>query len=77
MDRGFNNMDEKADMVVIPPFTFKDAMKLLKVSRSTLYRLMWHGVLTGYKVGSTWRFHGEDLAKAAIQTEAPKPPCLA
>jgi excisionase family DNA binding protein len=41
--------------------TFKEAMSYLRVSRSTLYRLMWSGHLTGHKVGSTWRFYREDL----------------
>ncbi|HXR64681.1 MAG TPA: helix-turn-helix domain-containing protein [Ktedonobacteraceae bacterium] len=41
--------------------TFKEAMGYLRVSRSTLYRLMWSGQLTGHKVGSTWRFYREDL----------------
>lgn len=41
--------------------TFKEAMNYLRVSRSTLYRLMWTGQLTGHKVGSTWRFYREDL----------------
>lgn len=37
-------------------YTFKEAMGYLRVSRSTLYRLMWSGQLTGSKIGSTWRF---------------------
>lgn len=41
--------------------TFKEAMDFLRVSRSTLYRLMWAGQLRGHKVGSTWRFHRQDL----------------
>jgi excisionase family DNA binding protein len=41
--------------------TFKEAMSYLRVSRSTLYRLMWSSQLTGHKVGSTWRFYREDL----------------
>ncbi len=41
--------------------TFKEAMNYLRVSRSTLYRLMWSNQLTGHKVGSTWRFYREDL----------------
>jgi len=41
--------------------TFKEAMGYLRVSRSTLYRLMWSGVLEGHKVGSTWRFKRADL----------------
>lgn len=39
--------------------TFKEAMAYLKTSRSTIYRLMWSGQLTGKKVGlglGTWRF---------------------
>jgi excisionase family DNA binding protein len=41
--------------------TFKEAMSFLRVSRSTLYRLMWAGQLPGHKVGSTWRFYKKDL----------------
>jgi excisionase family DNA binding protein len=41
--------------------TFKEAMGFLRVSRSTLYRLMWSGQLRGHKVGSTWRFYKHDL----------------
>jgi len=41
--------------------TFKEAMSFLRVSRSTLYRLMWSGQLRGHKVGSTWRFYKQDL----------------
>ena len=50
--------------------TFKEAMTYLRVSRSTLYRLMWSGQLTGHKVGSTWRFYREDL-RACIGREVP------
>jgi len=49
--------------------TFKEAMGFLRVSRSTLYRLMWTGQLTGHKVGSTWRFYREDL-RACVGREA-------
>jgi excisionase family DNA binding protein len=50
--------------------TFKEAMSYLRVSRSTLYRLMWSGQLTGHKVGSTWRFYHEDL-RACVGSEIP------
>jgi len=50
--------------------TFKEAMSYLRVSRSTLYRLMWSGQLTGHKVGSTWRFYREDL-RACVGREMP------
>ena len=42
-------------------YTFKEAMSYLRVSRSTIYRLMGSGQLTGRKVGSTWRFFRADL----------------
>ncbi len=48
--------------------TFKEAMSYLRVSRSTLDRLMWSGQLTGHKVGSTWRFYREDL-RACVGNE--------
>ncbi len=44
--------------------TFREAMEFLRVSRSTLYRLMWSGQLRGHKVGSTWRFYESDLLDA-------------
>ena len=44
--------------------TFKEAMGFLRVSRSTIYRLMWSGQLRGYKVGSAWRFYHQDLLDA-------------
>lgn len=44
--------------------TFKEAMDFLRVSRSTLYRLMWSGQVRGHKVGSTWRFYESDLLAA-------------
>ena len=47
--------------------TFKEAMNFLRVSRSTIYRLMWSGQLRGHKVGSTWRFYETDLL-AAVAT---------
>lgn len=50
-------------------YTFKEAMGYLRVSRSTLYRLMWTGQLTGSKIGSTWRFNRNDL-RALVGTKA-------
>ena len=52
--------------------TFKEAMGYLKVSRSTLYRLMESGQLIGHKVGSSWRFYREDLrACVSVAREVP------
>ncbi len=55
-----------SEMVLL---TFKEAMDFLRVSRSTIYRLMWSGQLCGHKVGSTWRFYEADLL-AAVATPA-------
>jgi excisionase family DNA binding protein len=52
--------------------TFKEAMEFLRVSRSTIYRLMWSGQLRGHKVGSTWRFYEADLL-AAVATATFEP----
>jgi len=41
--------------------TFKEAEGFLRVSRATLYRLLWSGRLTGHKVGKGWRFYKADL----------------
>ncbi len=49
--------------------TFKEAMDFLRVSRSTVYRLMWSGQLRGHKVGSTWRFYRSDLLEAVASPE--------
>lgn len=49
--------------------TFKEAMDFLRVSRSTIYRLMWSGHLRGHKVGSTWRFYEVDLLAAVATPE--------
>jgi excisionase family DNA binding protein len=48
--------------------TFKEAMDFLRVSRSTIYRLMWSGHLRGHKVGSMWRFYADDL-QAAVASQ--------
>ena len=50
--------------------TFKEAMYFLRVSRSTLYRLMWSGQLRGHKVGSTWRFYKHDLRSVVASAPA-------
>lgn len=42
---------------------FKDTMAYLGVSRSTMYRMMQSGELTGYKVSSTYRFLQADLRR--------------
>lgn len=48
--------NERPELTLDPLLTFKEAMNYLRVSRSTLYRLMWSSRLQGHKVGGTWRF---------------------
>lgn len=41
--------------------TVKDAAVELGVSMSTIYRMLKRGELTGWKIGSDWRFNIEDF----------------
>lgn len=56
-------------------WVFKETMKYLRVSRSTLYRLMADGTVPAHKVGNTWRFYSDEVkavgreAKPAEQGE--------
>lgn len=61
-DRDSNDRSQSLDTLL----TFKEVMRYLRVSRSTLYRLMRYRQLTGHKVGSTWRFYLTDL-QASVQ----------
>jgi len=58
-------VDNTSKAVSVTPLnsllTFKETQDYLRVSRSTLYRLMWSGQLTGHKVGSGWRFYFADV----------------
>ena len=42
-------------------FTFEEAKTYLKVSSSTLYRLVQHKKIPASKVGRSWRFRKEKL----------------
>jgi excisionase family DNA binding protein len=46
--------------------TFKEAEEYLRVSRATVYRLLWSGQLVGHKVGKGWRFFKADLRKLVL-----------
>ncbi len=41
--------------------TIKDIALMLKVTEKTIYRLVQHGDLPGFKVGGTWRFLRDDI----------------
>ena len=51
-------------------FTFKEAMAYLRVSRSTLLRIMAIGQLKGHKVGNNWRFYVSDVQNCIQQKVA-------
>lgn len=42
-------------------FNVREAMEYLRVSRSTIYRLIKRGELKGHKVGKKWVFYKRDL----------------
>lgn len=42
-------------------YTTKQLQELLKVDRTTVYRMLQDGRLTGIKVGSHWRFHKAEI----------------
>ena len=46
--------------------TFKEAEEYLRVSRATVYRLLWSGQLAGHKVGKGWRFFKADLRRLVM-----------
>ncbi len=55
---------------------FKEAMEFLRVSRSTIYRLMKANLLRGHKVNRKWVFYKKDL-KAVLLSQAPGAPSTA
>ncbi len=51
-------------MAKSPPdnvMTILELSKYLKISRSTLYKLVQEGKLPGQKVGRHWRFHHDTI----------------
>jgi excisionase family DNA binding protein len=47
-------------------YTFAEALRYLRTSRSTLNRMLKSGAISGHKVGVRWKFYQDDL-KAAIR----------
>lgn len=50
-------MAKPSDMIM----TIDALAEYLKISRSTLYKLVQEGKLPGQKVGKRWRFHQEAI----------------
>ncbi len=51
------HMAEPSDKIM----TIEDLAEYLKISRSTLYKLLQDGKLPGQKVGKRWRFHQDAI----------------
>ncbi len=51
--------------------TAKQVQDLLKVDRTTIYRMLNDGRLTGVKVGNQWRFSAQEVNDLIAGTEAP------
>jgi excisionase family DNA binding protein len=47
-------------------YTMRDALTILRISRSTLNRMLGRGDITGHKQGARWRFYGRDI-KSSLQ----------
>ena len=54
----------------------REAMEYLRVSRSTIYRLIKKGKLKGHKVGKKWVFYKRDL-KDFLERSAYRPEDIA
>jgi excisionase family DNA binding protein len=61
---------EQPPLNLEPLLTFKEAMAYLRVSRSTLYRLMASQKVPRHKVGHNWRFYVSDL-RASVRDVSP------
>ena len=72
MPATFMSMEMESPAIILDT-KFKEAMALLRVSRSTLYRLMARGHVTHRKVGATWRFSRAELLSENVFYDAPVP----
>jgi excisionase family DNA binding protein len=43
--------------------TLKEVCQMLKVHKSTLYRLLREGNIPSFRIGGTWRFRRDDLER--------------
>jgi excisionase family DNA binding protein len=54
--------------------TFREAQDFLRISATTMYRLLASGVLKGHKIGTKWRFYLKDLRVLVHPAERAKRP---
>ena len=69
MDREVYLMDEKIDDVL----TIKELSVYLKISKSTLYKLVREGKVPSQKVGRHWRFRKKAIDRWLDETRAEEP----
>jgi excisionase family DNA binding protein len=54
---------------IAPVLTVRDLSNYLKVSPSTIYRLIKTGQLPAFRVGSDWRFNREEIDRWRFERE--------
>jgi len=54
-------------------FTLPEVAAIMKVSRTTVYRLALDGKLPGFKIGGQWRFSEAQLIKYLGTVASPSP----
>lgn len=57
---------------VMDLLTLEEAMTFLRISRSTMYRLIKRGELPGYKIANKWMFATADLSAFVAQRRMPQ-----
>lgn len=47
-------------------YTLNEVIQFLRVSRSTIFRMMERGELAGHKAGKGWRFYGKEVKASLV-----------
>ena len=54
---------------IAPVLKVKDLSNYLRLSRSTVYRLLKTGQLPAFRIGSDWRFNVEEIDRWRVERE--------
>ena len=54
---------------IAPVLKVKDPSNYLRLSRSTVYRLLKTGQLPAFRIGSDWRFNVEEIDRWRVERE--------
>ena len=49
--------------------TAKELSQFLKLSESTIYKLVSNGEIPGFKIGDSWRFEMEEIQKIILESK--------